>query len=330
ILSSSGMTFQNLNMPVDNGATAVTVLDSTNVVLNDLKIHGTAATDVGLGVQIGTSSNVTVENSDITRTGSGIGFSQSDHINLSNNNIHDIETDGIIGSGSMHVLVQGNHFDTFHPLPGDHPDAIQFFGGPNGSGDDVTIDNNVIVRGSGEVYQGIFIENTNHVTIDGNAMAGTMFNGISVSAADTAVVSNNFVQGFTDMGSRIIVRGQSSNVTVTHNDAQSVVEYDDNGLPNPNYVATDNTVIGPANVSDLSALNTWLSQHAEAVVTPVSGVVNPVANPNVTPVAPNLPNTGPVDVNTQVANLTASLEQSIHEMINKQIASSSSYGWIIL
>ncbi|MFI4949554.1 MAG: right-handed parallel beta-helix repeat-containing protein, partial [Caulobacterales bacterium] len=45
ILSSSGMTFQNLNMPVDNGATAVTVLDSTNVVLNDLKIHGTAATD---------------------------------------------------------------------------------------------------------------------------------------------------------------------------------------------------------------------------------------------------------------------------------------------
>jgi parallel beta-helix repeat protein len=228
-------------------------------------VHGTTAIVGGSGIFVRDSSNVTVTGSDFSAIGSGIAHLNDVGLTFTNNNFHNLQTDGIYGGGSSKVLVSGNHFQDFFPQLGAHPDAIQFWGGTNGTqGSDVTITDNVIVRGSGDVIQGIFIESTNHVIISGNAMAGTMYNGISLSTSNDVLVADNFVQGFDDMGSRIITRGTSGNVVVENNTAQQVVTYNDGGQVNPNYVELNNTTIGSTAVNNLTQMNTWLSNHSDA------------------------------------------------------------------
>jgi parallel beta-helix repeat protein len=326
LIGTSGLAFNNFDMPLTGeSSTGAIVMSSSNISLSGLRIHGTTGIDEGLGVMVRDSTGVTVKGSEFTLIGSGIAHLNSKDITFSNNSFHGLQTDGIVGGGSSHVLIEGNHFTTFHPEEGDHPDAIQFFGASDGSpGNDVTIRDNVITRGEGDVYQGIFFENTNNVTVTGNAMAGTMYNGISLYGVHTALIEDNFVQGFTDEGTRIIVRGQSSDVTVTHNVTEDLFNYQDNGLPNPNYVSSDNTSIGPTTAADLSAFNTWLARHDKVTLTgptPDSGPVAPVVS--VTPVVPVAPVGGPNEMTP------SSIEKLIHEAIANNLSSTPA-GWFIL
>jgi parallel beta-helix repeat protein len=259
---SSGLAFANLDVSVPNGGTGVYAANTSNLAFSGLSVHGVGVGGTGNGFFIRDSSGVTINGSDITNVVSGIGHYNSDDLTISNNNLHGLQTDGIYGGGSSHVVVSGNHITDFTPNPGDHPDAIQFWAGPNGApGTDITVSDNVISRGSGAVMQGVFVENTQNITITGNAMVGTMGNGISLSTTTNGLVENNYVQGYSDMNSWITTRGTSANVTVVHNTSQAVVNYQDGGAPNPNYFDGDNTVIGAAPVGDQTAANAWLAQH---------------------------------------------------------------------
>ena len=269
--SDSGIAFSNLTVAAPAGATAVTVASSANLSFSGMNVHGTGAGAGGLGFFVRDSTGVSISGSEVSNIGSGIGHYNSDDVTISNNSLHDLATDGIFGGGSSHMVVSGNTITNFTPNVGDHPDAIQFWGSASGApGTDIVVSDNVITRGSGDVMQGIFVENTSHIVISGNAMAGTMFNGISVSGTNGALITDNFVQGFTDMDSRIVVRGQSADVTVVHNTTQSVINLQDGGLPNPNYAASDNTVVAGTVATDLSAMNTWLSQHTDLSITGTS------------------------------------------------------------
>jgi hypothetical protein len=172
-----------------------------------------------------------------------------------------LQTDGVFGGGSSHVVVSGNHITEFHPQPGDHPDAIQFWGATNGTpGTDVTISDNVITRGGGEVIQGIFIEYTNNITITRNAMTGTMYNGIALGGVQHGLIEDNFVVGASDMGSRIITRDASSDVTVRNNVAEAVVNYEAAGA-NPRYKEVNNSSVRAASPGDNTAMQAWLAKH---------------------------------------------------------------------
>jgi hypothetical protein len=312
INGSSGLSFNHLVMTTP-GATAVSVTNSSEIAFSALTVRGTSGGNDGVGFMIRDSSAVLVTGSDFSKIGSAIGQVHDNGLTLSNNTFHDLEVDGIFGGGSSHVVVTGNTFSDFHPRAGDHPDAIQFWGNADGThGNDVTISDNVITRGNGEVIQGIFIENTDNVTITGNALTGTMFNGISVSTTDHALISGNFVQGFTDMDSRIVVRGQSVDVSVLHNTAQSVINYQDGGMPNPGYVAGDNTIIAATAASDLSAVTAWLALHAGTGAAQGPSVVTaPVVSPLVVPVA------APGGVGA--ANLSGSTEDLVQQEIASQL-----------
>jgi parallel beta-helix repeat protein len=267
--NSSGLAFSGLDVALADAGNAVTVMSSSNITLSGLKVHGTTGVDQGLGAMVRDSTGVTISGSDFTQIGSGIGHLNSNTIAFSNNTFHDLQTDGVFGGGSSHVVIAGNHFTDFHPQLGDHPDAIQFWGATSGApGTDVTITDNVITRGAGDPIQGIFIEYTQGITISGNAMTGTMYNGISLSASGNAVVENNFVQGATDMGSRIIVRDGSTNVTVAGNAiSEAVINLQQAGEPyNVNFVLGANTAIATANVGDSSGLTTWVSQHPDITI----------------------------------------------------------------
>ena len=259
--NSQGIDVRGVEVASATDAFAVTVADSSDVTLSELKVHSAAgAGHGGVGFMIRDSDGVSVTGSEIAELGSGIGHVHASHLTISNNTLHHLQTDGIFGGGSTHVVVAGNHIGEFHPQPGDHPDAIQFWGNKDGTpGSDVSIRDNVIDRGSGEVIQGIFIEATDDLTITGNAMVGTMYNGISLSAVKTGLVEGNFVQGFTDMDSRIIVRGASSDVTVRNNVAQGVFNLDRDGK-NPRYKEDHNNTVRAAKPGDLTAMKVWIAQ----------------------------------------------------------------------
>jgi len=317
---SSGLAFNNLNMTTAAG-TAVTVMSSSSIAFSGLTVYGTTGADEGVGFLVRSSSGVSVTGSDFSRIGSGIGHIEDNGLTVSGNTFHNLKTDGVYGGGSSHVVVSDNNFSDFHPAPGDHPDAIQFWGGSNGAhGADVTISDNVITRGNGDVIQGIFVESTDNITITGNALTGTMYNGISLSTSSNALVEDNFVQGFLDMGSRIITRGASANVTVIHNTAEQVVNYVDNGTPNPNYAESDNTIIPGTASTDLSAVNSWLAQHAETILTPLTPL--PVATP-VTPV----PVAGaPAGLDFSPAGIDALVQQAIANQLHALFGQ----GWSML
>ena len=263
IEQSSGIAIKNVNVEVTGTtANAVMVGTSSHISLDGLTIYGTSTTLTGTGVFVRNSNDVTLSNSDISQLGSGVGHLDDSGLTILNNNIHNIEADGIIGGGSSHVTVSGNTFSDFHTAAGDHPDAIQFFGGDLASSPstDILVSNNVITRGDGSIIQGIFVENTSNIVITGNAMAGTMTNGIAVSASPNTLISGNFLDGFTDMGTEIVTRGASANVTVVGNTTQGVLNYAGDGV-NANYLESGNTAVAPTAVGDLSALKAWLAAH---------------------------------------------------------------------
>ncbi|MGZ3343179.1 MAG: Ig-like domain-containing protein [Caulobacteraceae bacterium] len=262
IAADTNMAFDHLTIQA-NGATGLSILGDTNVSFSNMTVGGDVGTIYGLGAMVRGSTNVSISDSVFSWLGSGVAQLDNNGLTISNNIFHDIEIDGVVGSGSSNVVVSGNSFSTFHPQTGDHPDAIQFFADSDGTqSSNILIKDNVITRGTGDPYQGIFIENTNHIEITGNAMEGTMTNGISLSNVAEGLVTNNFLQGWYDQGSRIITRGGSVDVTVgPGNSADAIQNYGADGV-NVNYVDTGNTLIGDVAVgAQSSLLNAWLSSH---------------------------------------------------------------------
>jgi parallel beta-helix repeat protein len=267
--NSSGLAFKNMQVSMTGDGYGVYVGGgSSNIAFSAVDVHGVTAVPgaaVGLGYFIRDSSGVSITNSQLSDLGSGIGHYNDNGLTISNNTLTNLEADGIFGGGSSHVVVTGNQLSDFHPAVGDHPDAIQFWGSSAGlpTPSDITIADNVITRGAGDVMQGIFIENSQNLTITGNAMAGTMYNGISLSNSTNTLIQNNFVQGDVDMSSWIIARNGSVNVTVTGNTVSSTII---STSDNVNYVQGPNTTIAPAAIGDVSLLNTWVSQHSGVTV----------------------------------------------------------------
>jgi Right handed beta helix region len=254
---SEGIEVRGVDVAVRGPSYGVNVQESSRIRLSKLKIHGA---DPGHNaVMLRDSQNVSIADCDVQDVWSGINFLDSNHLRISGNHLTHIQSDGIRGAGS-YVEVIGNSGSSFHPGEGDHPDFIQFWGRHSGVATGNVIRDNVFERGDGAVVQGIFIEYNEKILISGNAMAGTMYNGISLSGVHGAIVEDNFVQGYVDMGTRIIVRDASSDVTVRNNVSEEIVNYDRGGA-NPRYKEEHNSSIRAAKIGDTTDLKAWVAKH---------------------------------------------------------------------
>lgn len=259
INETEGVTIKGVDVDVATAGNGVYVGNSSRITLAGLKIHAPSDASPN-AIMLRYAHDVIVEDCDIRSVGFGVAFLNGDHIKILRNTFTDLQVDAIRGASS-YVEVVGNRASSFHPRNGDHPDFIQFWGdretGPSKAN---VIKGNVYERGDGDVVQGIFLEDNDDVVISGNAMAGTMYNAISLSRVHRALIEDNFVQGYDDMGTRIITRGWSSDVTVRNNVSQSIVNYADDGKPNPNYKEEDNRSIRSVKVGDTRDLQAWLAK----------------------------------------------------------------------
>lgn len=254
-----GLTLKGVDVDITSENYGVTVGNSSQVTLSGLKIHAPKGKAPN-AMMLRYDHDVTVEDCDVHDVSFGIAFLQSDHLKILRNNFTDLQVDSIRGSASDTQVI-GNRAQSFHPQPGDHPDFIQFWGPGQGARDKGNvIRDNVYQRGNGDVAQGIFIEDNDDIEISGNALLGSMYNAIALSRVSRAVVEDNFVQSYEDMGARIITRGWSSDVTVRNNVSPDIVDYKEDGKPNPGYKEEKNKSIRSAKVGDSRDLQAWLAK----------------------------------------------------------------------
>jgi hypothetical protein len=232
VQNCSNITFQNLEMDTTGSTKAFPfdIYSSSNLTFSSLKVHGTMDGDPandGNAFLFQNSSHITFTNSEFQQLAHAIMHVDNTYLTFTNNNFHDLRTGAIQGGGASYVLIANNTFTNFYPhtKPEDHPDAIQFWTtGETTSAHDITITGNTFTRGSGEVVQGIFLRDEvgslpyYNVTISGNTISGALYRGISVTHAINLSITDNVVQGYTDMQSWISV-GDTTNATLTNNSA---------------------------------------------------------------------------------------------------------------
>jgi Ca2+-binding RTX toxin-like protein len=290
VRNSSGITFSNIEMSevVAGKDYGFTIASSSNINLVNDTIHG--LDNIGSGdesspLMIRDSSDVNVINSEIYDVRFGISILNDTGVTISGNYFHDIRTDGVRGGGDNNLVISNNVFTDFYPADGDHPDAIQLWTtNTTASASNITIDNNMIVRGDGSAMQGIFIRDDSgvmpflNVEIDGNTVLGSLYNGIAGYGIGTGVISSNTVIGYADQWSWIVVT-PTSGVSYTDNTstrylvmagATSVTGVDGNVLYSSANLTSGATVTAFALTStsyswEATYVQNWLLDHPEVL-----------------------------------------------------------------
>lgn len=234
VRDSSGLQFSGLDFYSGPGAKiyGFQILGSSNIVLDRLFVHGTldGVTNDTTALIIRNSNGVTVSNSRFTELEHGLLHLDNTNLRITGNEFADLRTDGIRGGGSSQVLIADNLFHDFHPLDGDHPDAVQFWTtNTTKAVSDIAITGNVVLRGNGAPIQGIFIRDDvgglpfQNVSISGNTIVGALYNGIGVDGITGLSITGNTVLGTTDQPSSFRLQALKDAV-VTGNTVTSVVE----------------------------------------------------------------------------------------------------------
>jgi parallel beta-helix repeat protein len=268
VSGSEGLKFSNLEFDLSSPYTVwnLNINGSKNIELNDVNVHGSLNDNPGddqSGLLIRSSTDVRVINSEFHELDHGVSLLNSNGVRLEGNAFHDMRADGIIGAGTSNVHILDNTFTDFHPVAGDHPDAIQFFTrNTTASAHDITISGNLITRGDGAIIQGIFISDQvgnlpyQNLTITNNVVVGTMYNGIAVYNSNDLVLSGNTVAAYSDMKSWIYV-AKSTGATVTDNEAM-LVKYSEA----IDLTQSGNIVIPRISDEGVQLINEWLQGHA--------------------------------------------------------------------
>jgi Ca2+-binding RTX toxin-like protein len=242
------------------------VKESSNVTFDSVLIRGQAG-DVGYDsapFMVRNSANITITNSEVTHARYGINLLDNYDVTVSRNYFHDLRTDGLRAGANSNIKISENYFTDFHPAAGNHPDAIQFWTtNTDASASNITITDNVILRGDGAAVQGIFVRDESNVlpyrnlVIDGNLVVGGMYNSIYANNASGLTVTNNTVAGFADTAGWI--RVNDANV-LSGNSAQTFIV---NGI---NKVPAGNALLLPVDDGGNSLTSNWLAAHPDAAL----------------------------------------------------------------
>ena len=215
------------------------VADSKNIVLDHLLVHGspvgTLATE-NSGIIIRESDHVTISNSEFTHVHDAITQSNNNYLTVKSNQCHNIRDDCVRGGGSNYVTIVYNHCWSNHPDGAadiDHPDCVQFWtSNTAAAAHDIYIGYNQYERGNGHATQGIFVKDETtrfpyrNLIIEGNVIKGAVGAGVSVDGALSAIVKNNYVCGFPDKLSAVVVR--NTNGTVLDYNTSTYYAYENN------------------------------------------------------------------------------------------------------
>jgi Ca2+-binding RTX toxin-like protein len=283
IVGSNEITVRNSSItggPAVNGVPPETEaggLDKTGNVLG---------LPAGRGITVSGSSNVTIEQNEISQLENGVVADGTDGLKIINNAIHDLRSSPLRGGNVSNLFVDGNHFYNFFPWKfggaGDHGDQVHFWTRANQDGPNVnyTITNNFFEQGAGTAMLGVYLDDNGqgigyeNVNISNNIIYNGNLQGIRLEHVISGVIEfNTMLSNSSDAadGPTIVLRDGSEDLQINNNIASNPISTDritniesNNNLivqgsdPNaPNYVG--NLFVNPlaggaANLADLQAL----------------------------------------------------------------------------
>lgn len=304
---SSGVVFDGMSFVASGPAPALAfTAGSHNGGARNCQVRGLKPLSGG-GVSFSDSNNGFVDNCDLGDLGGGISVNRSQGASVTRNKIHDYSVDAIQFAGSNDAKVIGNEVWNSFPVPGAHNDALQFFTANTTSPTrNLIIADNIFRRGTGQVFQGVFMGNEaripyENVTIERNTIVGGMYNGIALHMATGATIRGNTVVGFPDMTSWILTNGVTG--VVENNRTQQL------NVPaaSPGLTVTGNTIIPAVKDGGAAIL--------AALTTP------PPAPPAPPEPIPPPPGPTPLEVAAaQIAQLTIALDAAKVALAQEQAA----------
>lgn len=226
------------------------VTNSQRIVLNKLDVHGPQG-DPQLAsrlrpILVRDSGNVTVSNSRFSHMWHGLEMLNLDGFRAIGNDFSNLRTDGIRGGNSSNIEIAHNVMTDFFPAPGDHPDGIQLWALPHTTTmENISIHDNLVVRGRGASTQGIFIRDVRNnftfrnLSIRNNLVMGGLGNGIALNSVDGAVIEGNRVINYPDRKTSWIRVDNARHIVLQGNRApryfitRSEVEESRNKVDNP-------------------------------------------------------------------------------------------------
>jgi hypothetical protein len=226
-----------------------------------LKLRGPAGSArIGRGIKTQGCNNVNVQHCDVQSLSDGLVFngpngnSKSTGLTVKRNSIRDVESDGIDFYAFDTVDISENYISGFHPVVGDHSDAIQGFQLTGGGVSDTVANSNMDIKrnlivarydptaaGIGRC-QGIFVNPGSNDPSNGgvpvyqgrgnfedNILIGTNLHGITLDYFTDGVltVKNNALYDVDDFGDSITAPGielaHALNVVSSGNSAPRIV-----------------------------------------------------------------------------------------------------------
>jgi parallel beta-helix repeat protein len=268
-----GVTFSNVELLATGGATTGYAFDiekSGHITFDHVYAHGSldgdSSNDAG-GILLQFTNNIKVTNSEFTQLRQAVAVVNADNVVISNDYAHDLMKTGFVLSGASDVQITHNTISSIKAVNGEHPDAIQFFTtGTTTAAHDINISDNVILRGSGDFTQGIFLRDQvgtlpyQNVTITNNLVDGTGYGGVYVQGANGLTISGNDLVSIPGKINATFLRVENGqNVTVTNNQGYEI-NFDANTHP----TLSGNVNNGIAMDGGAGAMNSWYVIHPDA------------------------------------------------------------------
>jgi hypothetical protein len=224
-----------------------------------------------------------------------------------------IRSDGIDVGQINGITLDKNVFGNFHPIAGDHPDAMQFWqiNSPLGSSN-ITITNNVVMQGAGVGTQGIWISDPNavgysNVRIQNNLLYGNdQYHGISVDGGHGVQILGNTIlsngadsktywiqlvggDNFTvrdNVADKILVQPGAKGVTLSHNVDLTATPWLKSLIPNLNApTAPKDLVIADYGYHVPGTLTTSNAPVSTVLGQSIEGSINTVSSAQTTQIA---------------------------------------------
>ncbi len=206
------------------GTAALYVADSNYINIKGCQIYsvgGKPNTAFNTGIYGRVASHVLVENCEITETNIAI-LAWGRDWTIRNNNLHDLYSDGIIGSDLADSVIENNlvHNLEKKESSGSHVDALQLFNVNHSPGPgtipvkNIIIRNNIFYKSDGQVvlWNG-FHYTAENIVFENNLIYGSRSTAheFHVSDTDNLIFKNNTIIG------NVIFRGNAFSATVLNN-----------------------------------------------------------------------------------------------------------------
>src|SRR6056297_174587 len=243
------------------------VHDSTGITIRNSLFEGELASDTGdasadgfatgIGLSVGSSDNITIENNEFATWYRGMTFGGSTNVEIVENDIHSIALDGMNFVTMQNVLIEDNYIHDFARGPSGHSDMIQFWTrGTSAPSTDIIIRGNTLDKGDGDLTQSIFMRNEEvdqgragpemfyqNILIENNTIYNSHTHAIWVGETDGLTVQNNSVLKVGTTGTPVIsLKSVSKDVIVEGNIAANI-----GGFANQSdWVYQNNAIIEPS------------------------------------------------------------------------------------